>query len=65
MCDDENKMIGSKNRTQNLMKTLLNSGNIIEKFENIIKECEIKKMKYIDDEFYPQKSIIGKKKKKH
>lgn len=58
MCDDENKMIGSKNRTQNLMKTLLNSGNIIEKFENIIKECEIKKMKYIDDEFYPQKSII-------
>lgn len=41
-----------------LFKTLLNSADVEEKFENIINECQKNKTKYKDPEFYPQKSSI-------
>lgn len=50
MCSDEK-------RTINLMKTLLKSDGIEEKFEKIIDNCTKNNIKYTDPDFYPQKSI--------
>ena len=44
-------------RTVNLMQTLLKSGDVVENFEKIIEECKAKKVKYVDNDFYPQKNI--------
>ena len=44
-------------RTEILFKTLLDSADVEEQFENIINECQKNKTKYKDPEFYPQKSL--------
>ena len=50
--------MSSNFRAVNLMETLQKSGDVVEKFENIIEECKNKKIKYVDPDFYPQKNII-------
>lgn len=50
-------MLNDEGRTENLMKTLFNSGDIEDKFEKIIETCRKNKLKYSDPEFYPHIAI--------
>lgn len=50
--------MSDEKRTINLLRTLINSGDVIENFEEIIEECKRNNTKYTDLEFYPQKPIL-------